>query len=355
MRRLVALFVIAVLGAGVLGIVSAPAVRVDGSSVSHREMTAELSAIATNQTLQCFLTAMNQKSFVAGAGADTITSNGASAWTNLRVEGLVVNNYMATKYHPSSLDLANAKQALEAEMAQAAVRAQYNCPGTPAEALAAMPGPMRAFEILAEANSLQLIKSLGTAVPLTPASLLSYYQSHTTSYDTLCISVALVLPQNINAFVAAEGSGASLSTLASRFSVDPSAKSGGSYGCWKPTSSQYATVVADTTGTTLGKFPTTPRLVSLNNSTYGLFMTITSHTTTPFAQAESAVLADLQKANAQSASTVKNILLYRAAVSIDPALGRWGISSSGPAVYLPATPIGVSTSLLTAASSRPYQ
>ena len=83
-------------------------------------------------------------------------------------------------------------------------------------------------------------------------------------------------------------------------------------------------------------------------------MAVTSRTTTPFAKAEPAVLADLQSLNATTASTVKNDLLVNAAIHVDPAFGLWGVSSAGPGVFAPSTPPKGdvnSTTTLTAASA----
>jgi hypothetical protein len=98
--------------------------------------------------------------------------------------------------------------------------------------------------------------------------------------------------------------------------------------------------------------------ISQNGVTYALFVAPTKRSTTPFTIASSAVLADLRALNATSASSAKQTILYRAAVSIDPAYGRWGISSSGWGVFAPSVPSVndvAATSSLTTASAHPYK
>jgi len=51
------------------------------------------------------------------------------------------------------------------------------------------------------------------------------------------------------------------------------------------------------------------------------------------------VLADLQSLNASSANKLKNDLLGAAAVHVDPALGRWGLNTTGPDVFASAKPL----------------
>jgi hypothetical protein len=64
-----------------------------------------------------------------------------------------------------------------------------------------------------------------------------------------------------------------------------------------------------------------------------------ARTTTTFAKAESAVLTDLETANATAANTEKeSILYYHSVVAVDPSFGRWGLATSGPAVFVPVLP-----------------
>ena len=361
MRRLVTLFVVALLGASIFGLSGGSSgLNVSGTRVPARTMLAELAAISSTPTIQCYVTALDPVSFNAGAGGSSILATGASAWSNLRIEGLAISQYVQRRFHyvPNARDLAAAKSSLESEMAQAATAKSYTCPGSPAQALAAMPAEMSAAEVRDQATSLYLLTKLNATVPLTPASLQTYYVSHTAQYDTICVSVALVPPSSVSAFEAARTAGASVARLAAMFSVDPSKAQGGAYGCYAPTASSYSGVRTDTATTRLNTFATSPQYIRYHNGTYALFVAPTKRTTTPFAQSETAVLRDLQTTNANSAGTVKQEILYAAAVNVDPTFGRWGLTSSGPSVFAPATPaVSDVTSLraLTSAAPTSYQ
>ena len=154
------------------------------------------------------------------------------------------------------------------------------------------------------------------------------------------MSVAVIDPSELAAFNAAQSQGMGVAALAKKFSADPSGRKGGAYGCFAPSSSSYSGVRTDTLSTALNSFPTTPQQITYNNATADLFVAPTSRTTTPFAQAESAVLSDLENANASAANTEKeSILYYYSVVAIDPSFGRWGLGTSGPNVFAPALPV----------------
>jgi hypothetical protein len=340
-RRLAALFVIALIGAGVYGFSGlSSGITVNNTSISSATFRTELSAISHNNTLQCFITALDPTNYAPGAGGYSIKADGAAAWANLRVEGLAINQYVSRvlKYHPTTNDLAQAKSSLESEMTQQASANKLTCPGTSSAALAAMPSEMRSSEIEAQATSLYLVAKLKKAVPLTTASMKSYYAAHTSDYDTLCVSIALVLPADVTAFAKSQSAGLSVATLAKTYSKDPSAKAGGTYGCYAPSSTSYAGVRADVASLALDTFPVTPQAISYNSATYALYVAVTKRTTTPFAKASALVLSDLRSQNASTANTVKDSLLYAAAVHVDPAFGRWGLNTTGPQVFAPATP-----------------
>jgi hypothetical protein len=340
-RRLVALFVIALVGAGVYGLTGASSgITVNNTSLSGTTFRAELSAISHDNTLQCFITALDPTNYAPGAGGYSIKASGAAAWANLRVEGLAIDQYVTRvlKYHPTKSELTQATASLEGEMTQQASANHLTCPGTSVAALAAMPTEMRTAEIEAQATSLYLVSKLNQAVPLTTASMRSYYSAHTSNYDTLCISIALVAPSNVSAFTKSQSAGLNVVTLARKYSQDPSAKTGGTYGCYAPTSTTYPSVRADVTSANLDTFPATPQIINYNGATYALYVAVTKRAVTPFAKAAALVLSDLRTLNASSANTAKNSLLFAAAVHVDPAFGRWGLNTTGPEVFAPATP-----------------
>lgn len=343
MRRLVVLFVVAVLAAGVYGTSSRlGGLRVNATAVSGATMRAELSAIAQSPTLQCYLGSLNATGFSPGAGGDTLNATGAAAWANAQVQGFAIAEYVATHLHHvvSREEARSTAGSLEAEMTQQAAANSLNCPGTSAQALAAMTPRMRRDELREWAASLYLERKLNSSINLTPNSLRAYYASHQANYATLCVSIAVVSPPKVAAFHAAQVRGESVVQLVKQFSLDAaSAKKGGAYGCYAPTNPAYQSVRADVGGTTaMNSFPTTPHYIQIQSGTYALYVAVTKRTPTPFAQAEALVVNDVRTQNASSANAVEKTLEYEAAVYVDPSLGRWGLDTTGPRVFAPALP-----------------
>ncbi len=341
MRRVVLGLVILLAGAiayGWSGLSSG--ISVNGQRIDARTLNAELAAIAQHLTLQCYVTALSPTNYGVGAGGDTAKATGAAAWTELRVEGVAIDQYVEGHLHytPNAAALTSAKASLEGEMTAQAQANRLTCPGPSAQALAEMPAEMRRAEVIAQADSLYLVGKLKQAIPLTAASMRHYYDAHQSSYDTLCVSIALVSPAKVAAFAASQKTGMSVAALARTYSLDPSSQKGGAYGCFPPTDQSYPAVRNDVAKGTLDAFPSSPQYISYGGQTYAFYVALTKRTPTPFASAEPAVLNDLKNLNATAAASVKNTLLYEAAVHVDPAFGRWGLASAGPTVFSPATP-----------------
>ncbi len=335
---------VALIGASIYGVSGlSSGVSVNHQSVSSSSLNAELSAIAHHKTLECYIESLDPTTYSPGAGGDSLKTSAARVWVNLRVEGLAIDQYVTAKwnYHPDDAQLAAAKTSLIGELTEEAsseprLVLHRSMAGT---ALAEMPAEMRTSEIQSQATSLYLVKKLNDTIPLTTAAMETYYKSHQSDYDTLCISIALVLPAKVTAFESAAAQGDSVATLAADFSQDPSKTKGGAYGCYAPSSSGYASVRQDANGGTLNEFPATPTYIQYNGGDYGLFVAVTKRTLTPFATAEPTVLSDLKAINAQAAESVKNTLLEEAAIYVDPAFGQWGVSSTqGPEVFAPVVP-----------------
>jgi hypothetical protein len=340
-RRIIFTFVVALLLAVFYGVSSfASGLSVQGTRLSGSTFRTELAAISSNATLACYVTALDPTSFGPGSGGSSMVASGAAAWANLRVEGLALDAYAkkTLKFHPDAATLAKAEESLEGELGDASESQTTPCTGSPQQALAEMPTEMRTFEIRAQAASLELVAKLDTTIPLTTASARTYYAAHTADYDTICVSVAVVEPSELTQFAQAQAEGMSVPELAKKFSQDSSGQTGGAYGCFAPGSESFASVREATISTALNTFPKTPEEINYNNAEAGLFVAPTKRTPTSFAKAETAVLSDIQSANASAANTEKESILYYSAISIDPAFGRWGLGTSGPQVFAPALP-----------------
>jgi hypothetical protein len=341
-RRLIALLVIAVLGATFYGLYNnSSGISVNGATVPSSTVRAELLAISTNPTLDCYLTLLSASSFAPGAGGASLKASDVTAWTDLRVEGLAIESYATTalKFRPSASTLAKAQVSLESELTQASEGQSTPCTGTAAQALSEMPPEMRTFEVASQAASLDLVTKLNSTVPLTVASMKQFYSTHAVDYDTICVSVAVVAPTEVTAVEEAQASGMSVASLAKKFSEDPSGKKGGAYGCIAPSSTSYTGVRAATEGLKINTFSTTPEEITYNNAEAALFVAPTKRSSTPFAQAEEAVLSDLENANATAANLQKETILKKYTnVAIDPSFGSWGAGTNGPESFAPTTP-----------------
>jgi len=357
-RRVLAFLLAALLVAAGFGIHSrSQAIAVNGTSVSAPEITAELATLSHTPTVQCFFGALAQNGFSSAAGADSVSPTAVAAWLKLRVEGLAIASYVKSAYHyvPSSAALATATSALEGELTQAAVQNSLNCPGSSTSALAALPAPLRRAEVAEQADSMFLLTKLKTTIPLTASSIASYYRAHRSSYRTYCISVALVPITKAKAFQNAVHAGQTTAQVARRFSIDPSGKKGGAYGCYSPSNSVYPQVSSDVKGLKKNQWSTP---FAYNNSADVLYVVPTSMTTAPLRDVAASIVAAIQSQNAKSASAVEASLLYYAQVSIDDSLGLWTLTSAGPtvgALTTPATANVTSPTLFTATTAPKYQ
>jgi hypothetical protein len=365
-RRVIIFLVLAVLGASWYGLAASPtALAVSGTSVSPTEFQAELTAFNAHPGLFCFFSSLiNAAITKPGAGRDSLSLVSEVQWLNLRVEGIAIDRYVATTLHhvPSAVELTSAQSALEGELTQAAARASANCPGTSTQALAEMPAAMRTAQIEDQASSAYLLGKLDSTIALTPTNIKAYYQSHKSTYENLlCVAVAIVPQSSLAAFAKSQSQGKSVSTLAKTYSADPTtASKGGFFGCIEPQSSSYASVHRDIGTAAVGHFPTTALSYTPNQGgpTYGLFVADIYKAPISFAKAEGAVISDIQTSNAAAANAIKSNILNGDPVTIDPAFGRWALSSNGFSALVPALPAetGPATSTqLTTASTTPYQ
>ncbi len=339
MRRLSILLALSLVGAALAGFAASPVVRAPGVSVSDRAMREELSALAANPGLQCYLSAMTGQFYRSGGGHDSLSAAATANWTKLRVESAVIIDYVDRHGGtPTAADLTTARAALEQEFNAAAAARQYRCGTSPAAALDALPPAMLAFQLHAQADAMWLDKMMPSQIPLTTAGLESYFSTHSSNYDELCVAVAVVSPRTLNLFYADRAKGMSVAELAREHSLDSSSQKGGAYGCWKPSSQYYDTWRRLTAGLALNQYNAKPRKIAYGTGTANLFVAVTKRTPSTFADAEQLVLADARNYNAAGGTRVKENLLYRAAVSVSPAFGRWALTSSGPTVANLAVP-----------------
>lgn len=340
MRRLSLLLIVSLIGAALVGLFGAPALRVAGNTVSDQTLRSELAVIHATPALQCYLTALSNAGFNPAAGGSALEAQGVTAWTGQRVEGQAIMDFVEKHTGaPTASDLATARTTIEDEFAQAASAKSYQCPGTPAQALDAMTPEMLNFELRAQADAAWLERAMPSQIPLTTAGLEAYFATHAQNYQTLCVSVAVVPPKLNDVFLSDRAAGKSIAQLASAYSLDKSAANGGAYGCWKP-SSQYYAIWRKLTGTLpLNTFMTKPRSITYGTGQANLYVAVTARTPSTFADAASAVLADAKTYNASGAGRAKANILFKTPVAVSAAFGRWALTSQGPQVASLAAPL----------------
>ena len=93
MRRLVALFVLALVGATIYGLSGqSSGLTVNHTSLSSRDFSSELNAIEHHETLLCYVYVLDPSTgYEKGAGGDSMKATGAATWANLRVEGFAID------------------------------------------------------------------------------------------------------------------------------------------------------------------------------------------------------------------------------------------------------------------------
>ena len=143
-----------------------------------------------------------------------------------------------------------------------------------------MPAEMRSAEIEAQATSLYLVGRIKHSIPLTTASMESYYAAHTSDYDTLCVSVAVVPLANATAFEQAQASGLSVAGLAKKYSRIPPLRRAARTAATRRAAKYYAGVRSDVASLALNTFSSTPSTINYSSSEADLFVAVTSRTTT---------------------------------------------------------------------------
>jgi hypothetical protein len=337
-RRILASLVLAVVGVPLVAINYGNAAVTGGNySLSRYDFAHEVNAISTNSAMACYVTNLWGVTFASGAGTNTIDETTITAWANLRLEGLAEITYAEDTFglvYTSDV-LSNAATNLEAQMSAAASANGAACGSlaTPLNALASLPTSVAASLLQAEAASELMASKLPSRIAETDVSLRAFYEAHLGEYQNICASVALVRPSDVARFTADQAAGLTVAALAAKYSQDPSATSGGAYGCFDPSSNARDLV----RGVALNTFGT-PQTVTVEGATYSLYVAATSTTQLSFEAVATQVLKDVRNVNAGSIEAAKQAIYERVGVSVNPLLGRLGAGERGVGIYAPASP-----------------
>ena len=324
MRRIVLLIVVALVGAGFAGFyVGVNGVAVNGTALSSSHLRAELAVISRSPGYACYLGALVR---INPASNDHVfNAAGAAAWTKIQVEGLSVEGYVERQYHwrPSAGELQIIRAQYANDLTAGATSGRVPCPTSADQALNQLPSWFLHDQLVQNAASQTYLHHLAAVIPLTTAGLTAYYQQHPTYYATTCVSIAYVPVAREPAFATAQTNGLSVAALARRFSVDASAKKGGVYGCYGPSSTAFVSVRALTNGRSLNTFPAQGQPAQNQSGTFILYVAATKRTPNPFSNVANQVLSDVQSFNSEVTSVGETQLLRAANIVISPEFGRW--------------------------------
>ncbi|HLK45487.1 MAG TPA: peptidylprolyl isomerase [Acidimicrobiales bacterium] len=372
MRKVLALLVVvtaAVLAAGLA--IPADAVRVNGGSLSNRELSRELQAIDASPAYQCFLEAreftesLPPSQSLDGATAQTWATSVAAYWVGYRTTQLAVSAYVR-QHDPAAfsanalaaasreLDLAldtQINQALADSNSQTGVG--YSCPAIVTAArtllsgsaiLATLPTWFSAEQVEAEAGDLGLEALLPNAVPTSGRALAHWYRGHEAEFDTVCLSTITVLsPLEAQSVESKVAHGLAFATAARRYSKDPQASKGGAVGCFAPSVSNISNFLGiqsivrstRTRGVTLFSSPT-----GTGGEEY-VIVSPTRRTGHTFSSIRASVAAAAAAINLRGAGLLAVAIQRGADVQVNPALGLWQPSQAGGSLAPPdAPPVG---------------
>ena len=98
MRRIIALLVLSALGLPLIAVnLGNTAIASGSQSLTRYQFAHEVSDIATNSAISCYVNSLWGVTFTAGAGTNTMDASSITTWANLRLEGMAEEEY-ATKY-----------------------------------------------------------------------------------------------------------------------------------------------------------------------------------------------------------------------------------------------------------------
>jgi len=337
MRRLVALFVLALLAAGTVGALSGGHALASGTQAVTRSAFAKELVDLETAPAACYLGKQYSIGFVAGRGTDTASMSSVTNWANLRLEGLALISY-THEHDPKAFSASNRATATTELLAAWQSVGAGACTTTPAAALASLPTALSTALVDQELASLVVLKSTGAALATTPANLEAFYAAHQADYDTTCVSIALVPVSSNAAFQAGVAAGASVADLAKNYSADPSSAQGGAIGCFPPSSNLRRYVL----GLTLNQYGPA-QSITIYGTPYYLYFAPTKRTANPYAAVANQVLTDVNNYNAGAASGLKQSIILSQGVQVDPALGYYARTTSGFAINAPQAPLATDT------------
>lgn len=329
--------------------VAGDAATVNGTTITRSDVDGDLAAIAGSPPFQCYLDAQvtltsqgaAQLPPLAGAGpvrADgrpgTYNSSYVGFWMRRLVNDALVQQ-LAAAHHVTvdRADMAAAKGELAASidgtfatLSQAGLPTACSQVPSSAEVLASLPAPF----VQDQVRSLALIDGLSASAAgyrLTPSGLQSYFASHRSSFDTLCVDAFTVATQASAKQIRSLIQGGLPFAAAAPAGTLQSA-------CVTPSDANYGALAAVVGSLQVGQVS---QPVPSQTGSYYLFQ-LTNRTATSLAVTSPVLREAVVAAGAQRAGAMLTAAARRASVTIDPRYGRWTSSSAARGVFPPSSP-----------------
>ena len=336
MRRALLLLVVLAAAVAVAAFdVPSDAATVNGVGISRTTLNSDLNVIAATPTYECYLAAslalrsqdLARLPALKGDGLDkTVTTRFADYWLSQLVNNELIDQLVATRHlHVTPADVRAGKSDLVdsisstlTDVAQAAGQTGV-CAADGSAILSAVPAAFASRLVQAQAAG-DVVLAQAAGYGLSSAQLSSFYFSHQSDFDTICVSAIESASEAAATLARAEiEAGTPFAQVAQATSTDAtSAANGGAIGCFAPSDPSYGSVTQDTGGLKTGAVSQPES----DNGSYVLLQ-VTSRQPTSFAQAGAAVRQAVLAAGAKAANVELQRITKQSVVTIDPRYGRW--------------------------------
>ncbi len=212
-----------------------------------------------------------------------------------------------------------------------------------AKQFAALPKAYQSYLISSTAQITALQGSL-EGVPLTQASVDSYFKAHPADFATACVSIIVLATQPKATSIAKQlNKGASFATLAMKDSVDTQTGSaGGVVGCAVPVGFSHSFgsgVSGAAADLAVGKVSAPLHVSAPSGQSYYILAKVTSRTPGTLSGSVSNVLGALLNPSSAKLTTYLAGLTKAAKIQVDPSYGKYTTNNSGnPDILAPTAP-----------------
>ena len=350
MKRLLAVAVLAALGAGATGCdVSPPAATVDGVAISQSQLQGQLSQVAGNELTQCALAVQQEAAgsslpTVDGSASGTVTSTFAAYVLDRMVQQTLEERALAQRHSGVSADdVAAATTDYKAQLESASTQVSSPCGLTGSDLVSKLPAPFvngQAGLIAAQ----EKLEEVAGHVDVSPSALESYYASHQSAVTELCLDIIVATDQASAQSIHDEiAKGTSFADALNGAGVSPETPTGGQGPCLTPSTLQSELGTADAEpieGLADGQVAP-PEELTITDPTTGeptatwFVFGVASHRLLSFDASEGGIRLELLSEGGNALNRALEAVAHTASVDLDPRYGTWSLSHG---VTVPAAP-----------------